>query len=73
MEKGRRTKILDREVSVSKFEKVQGGYGKYQGTWYSNLKMVHLIIVFRVPLEDAKNVAQQFGVFDICSPILNIP
>ncbi|OMJ28423.1 Cell division cycle-related protein res2/pct1 [Smittium culicis] len=32
IDKGRRTKILEREVLNSKHEKVQGGYGKYQGT-----------------------------------------
>lgn len=34
IEKGRRTKILEREVHSGEHEKVQGGYGKYQGTWY---------------------------------------
>lgn len=33
IEKGRRTKILEREVLTGEHEKVQGGYGKYQGTW----------------------------------------
>lgn len=33
IEKGRRTKILEREVLTGLHEKVQGGYGKYQGTW----------------------------------------
>lgn len=31
--KPKRTKILEREVSLGDCEKVQGGYGKYQGTW----------------------------------------
>jgi hypothetical protein len=31
--KPRRTKILEREVLQGVHEKVQGGYGKYQGTW----------------------------------------
>lgn len=34
IEKGKRTKILEREVLIGEHEKVQGGYGKYQGTWY---------------------------------------
>lgn len=34
IEKGKRTKILEREVLTGEHEKVQGGYGKYQGTWY---------------------------------------
>lgn len=34
IDKGRRTKILEKEISFGEHEKVQGGYGKYQGTWY---------------------------------------
>jgi regulatory protein SWI6 len=34
VDKGRRTKILEREIQIGEHEKVQGGYGKYQGTWY---------------------------------------
>jgi hypothetical protein len=34
IEKGRRTKILEKEVHHEEHEKVQGGYGRYQGTWY---------------------------------------
>ena len=33
IEKGKRTKILEREVLTGEHEKVQGGYGKFQGTW----------------------------------------
>jgi hypothetical protein len=33
IEKGKRTKILEKEVLIGEHEKVQGGYGKYQGTW----------------------------------------
>jgi hypothetical protein len=34
IDKGRRTKILEKEIITGPHEKVQGGYGKYQGTWY---------------------------------------
>lgn len=34
VEKGKRTKVLEKEILAGKHEKVQGGYGKYQGTWY---------------------------------------
>lgn len=34
MEKTKRAKILDREVLIGDHQKVQGGFGKYQGTWY---------------------------------------
>lgn len=33
VEKGKRTKILEKEILIGEHEKVQGGYGKYQGTW----------------------------------------
>ncbi|CCM05655.1 uncharacterized protein FIBRA_07885 [Fibroporia radiculosa] len=32
-DKPQRTRILEREVQKGEHEKVQGGYGKYQGTW----------------------------------------
>lgn len=31
--KARRTKTLEKEIAAGQHEKVQGGYGKYQGTW----------------------------------------
>jgi hypothetical protein len=31
--KPRRTKILEKEVLQGDYEKIQGGYGRYQGTW----------------------------------------
>lgn len=33
VEKGKRTKILEKEILTGQHEKVQGGYGRYQGTW----------------------------------------
>lgn len=33
IDKGKRTKILEREIDPNEGEKVQGGYGKFQGTW----------------------------------------
>lgn len=33
IDKGKRTKILEKEIQNKEHEKVQGGYGKYQGTW----------------------------------------
>lgn len=35
IEKGKRTKVLEKEILTGEHEKVQGGYGKYQGTWIS--------------------------------------
>ncbi|KAF9919088.1 transcriptional regulator swi6 [Lobosporangium transversale] len=48
IEKGKRTKILEREVLPGEHEKVQGGYGKYQGTW--------------VPFKRGKELAKQYQV-----------
>lgn len=31
--KPRRTRILEQECHTTTHEKIQGGYGKYQGTW----------------------------------------
>ncbi|KAJ2681502.1 transcriptional regulator swi6 [Coemansia sp. RSA 1285] len=56
VEKGRRTKILEREVLTGVHEKIQGGYGKYQGTW--------------VPFERGVQLCKQYGVYDYVRPIL---
>ncbi|KIN05803.1 hypothetical protein OIDMADRAFT_100721 [Oidiodendron maius Zn] len=49
-DKPARTRILEREVQKELHEKIQGGYGKYQGTW--------------VPLESGQALAQRNGVYD---------
>lgn len=54
-DKPARTRILEREVQKGIHEKVQGGYGKYQGTW--------------IPLRDGKLLAQRNGVYDKLAPI----
>ncbi|KAJ2082495.1 transcriptional regulator swi6 [Coemansia sp. RSA 988] len=56
VEKGRRTKILEREVLTGVHEKIQGGYGKYQGTW--------------VPFERGVQLCHQYAVFDYVRAIL---
>ncbi|KAJ1668874.1 transcriptional regulator swi6 [Coemansia sp. RSA 1813] len=56
VEKGRRTKILEREVLTGVHEKIQGGYGKYQGTW--------------VPFTRGVQLCKQYGVYDYVRPIL---
>ncbi|KAI8381153.1 uncharacterized protein BYT42DRAFT_565454 [Radiomyces spectabilis] len=56
IEKGKRTKILEREVLTGEHEKVQGGYGKYQGTW--------------IPLNKGKELAKRYQVSDILAPLL---
>lgn len=57
IEKGKRTKILEKEVLIGEHEKVQGGYGKYQGTW--------------IPFEKSKELAEKYGVLTELSPIFN--
>ncbi|KAF1807556.1 hypothetical protein V8B55DRAFT_1593327 [Mucor lusitanicus] len=55
-DKPQRTRILEREVQTGQHEKVQGGYGKYQGTW--------------VPFERGKALAELYEVDDVLAPIL---
>lgn len=55
--KAKRTRILEREVLKEVHEKVQGGFGKYQGTW--------------VPLEIAVRLAEKFNVYDELKPLFN--
>lgn len=56
IEKGKRTKVLEKEILIGEHEKVQGGYGKYQGTW----------IKFDKGLEFCK----QYGVEELLRPLL---
>lgn len=55
--KARRTRILEKDVQTGIHEKVQGGYGKYQGTY--------------VPLDIGREIAAQFGVYEILKPIFD--
>lgn len=56
IEKSKRTRILDREIILGEHEKIQGGYGRYQGTW--------------VPFARAKELAVRLGVADLLAPLL---
>ncbi|KAK4247895.1 hypothetical protein C7999DRAFT_14144 [Corynascus novoguineensis] len=49
-DKPARTRILERDVQKDIHEKIQGGYGKYQGTW--------------IPLEHGEALAQRNNVYD---------
>ncbi|KAI5960426.1 MBP1 [Candida pseudojiufengensis] len=53
--KAKRTRILEKDVQTNTHEKVQGGYGKYQGTY--------------VPLSIGENIAKNFNVYEILRPI----
>lgn len=55
--KARRTRILEKDVQTGIHEKVQGGYGKYQGTY--------------VPLELGADIARSFGVYELLKPIFD--
>ncbi|KAH6689425.1 hypothetical protein F5X68DRAFT_274608 [Plectosphaerella plurivora] len=54
-DKPARTRILEREVQKETHEKIQGGYGKYQGTW--------------IPLDKGVHLAQRNNVYDRLLPI----
>lgn len=46
--KAKRSRILEREVVLMKHEKVQGGYGRFQGTW--------------IGLDDSKSLVQKYEI-----------
>lgn len=56
IDKGKRTKILEKEIQTGEHEKVQGGYGKYQGTW--------------IKFERGVQVCRQYGVEEMLRPLL---
>ena len=55
--KAKRTRILEREILGETHEKVQGGFGKYQGTW--------------VPIELAISLASKFDVYAELKPLFD--
>lgn len=56
--KAKRTKILEKGVQNGQHQKVQGGYGRFQGTW--------------IPLNDARNLAKEYGITSELVPVLYI-
>jgi regulatory protein SWI6 len=56
VDKGKRTKVLDKEIMNGEYEKVQGGYGKYQGTWINYRRGVEF--------------CRQYGVEELLRPLL---
>ncbi|KAF8911925.1 hypothetical protein CPB85DRAFT_1375842 [Mucidula mucida] len=56
-DKPQRTRVLEREVQKGEHEKVQGGYGKYQGTW--------------IPLERGLALAKQYNCEHLLKPIID--
>ncbi|KAG0330886.1 hypothetical protein BG004_001939 [Podila humilis] len=55
-DKPQRTRILEREVQIGLHEKVQGGYGKFQGTW--------------VPYERGVVLCHEYNVETMLRPLL---
>ncbi|KAI0034095.1 hypothetical protein K488DRAFT_77467 [Vararia minispora EC-137] len=56
-DKPQRTRVLEREVQKGEHEKVQGGYGKYQGTW--------------IPLLRGLELARQYNCEHVLRPIID--
>ncbi|KAL8867476.1 MAG: hypothetical protein Q9174_005639, partial [Haloplaca sp. 1 TL-2023] len=48
VEKGKRTKILEKEILTGQHSKIQGGYGKYQGTWINYQRGCEFAYQYRV-------------------------
>jgi len=57
VDKGKRTKVLEKEILTGEHEKVQGGYGKYQGTWINYRR--------------GREFCRQYGVEDLLRPLLD--
>ncbi len=67
LDKPARTRILEREVQKGIHEKVQGGYGKYQGTlpllsFYTHSFLKIISPGTWVPLQEGRLLAQRNGV-----------
>lgn len=65
-------------MSSGPYEKVQGGYGKYQGTWSVLVYLSPYVAassrlntqrIQRVPLNRARQLAQEHGMLDMLQPI----
>ena len=57
IEKARRTRILEKEILTGEHDKVQGGYGTFQGTW--------------IPLQRAQELAISYNVYHLIRPLLD--
>ncbi|TGZ78535.1 apses-domain-containing protein [Ascodesmis nigricans] len=58
VDKGKRTKVLEKEILVGEHEKVQGGYGKYQGTW--------------INFQRGREFCRAYGVEELLAPLLDL-
>ncbi|KAG0150438.1 hypothetical protein CROQUDRAFT_38199, partial [Cronartium quercuum f. sp. fusiforme G11] len=57
LEKSKQSRNLESDLIQGDTKKVQGGYGRYQGTW--------------IPFNHALKLAKQYGVNQILSPIFD--
>lgn len=81
LDKPARTRILEREVQKGVHEKVQGGYGKYQGNFsFSFLPIAHqwntgleltMALGTWVPLPEGRDLAERNGILDKLLPIFD--
>ncbi|KAL8883900.1 MAG: hypothetical protein Q9215_007936, partial [Flavoplaca cf. flavocitrina] len=76
LDKPARTRILEREVQKGIHEKVQGGYGKYQGTlpllsFYTHSFLNPISLGTWVPLQEGRLLAQRNGVLGKLLPFFD--
>ncbi|KAK2754702.1 hypothetical protein FQN54_006835 [Arachnomyces sp. PD_36] len=65
LDKPARTRILERDVQKGVHEKVQGGYGKYQGI------QSQAVCRTWVPLQEGRNLAERNGILEKLRPIFD--
>ncbi|KAF9575516.1 transcriptional regulator swi6 [Mortierella alpina] len=70
IEKGARTRILEHEILPGTHEKIQGGYGKYQGTWIPFQRGKDLAVTYKVEpiLRELLNYSIPAGEVDTLTP-----
>ena len=70
-DKPQRTRVLEREVQKGEHEKVQGGYGKYQGMSMVSMKYRSSRSGTWIPIERGLALSKQYGVEDLLRPIID--
>lgn len=74
-DKPQRTRVLEREVQKGEHEKVQGGYGKYQGERYSIIMLCSHPIRSSsgtwVPLDKGIALAKQHNIDHLMKPLID--
>lgn len=70
-DKPARTRILERDVQKDVHEKIQGGYGKYQGQYLTDDIVKHYShkIGTWIPLDSGEALARRHSVYDRLRPI----